>query len=198
MSDASFYSTGMRWGATGGPGVLLHDSLARGRVTAGGRHHPVPGGMLETAENVAEQYGITRAEQDGYAVRSHHRAAAATEAGRFADEIVPVTVPGRKGDTVVDRDEHHPPGHVGRGAGPAPPGAGRHGHGRERGRPERRRRRLRGHHRRAGRRAGPCDRWPGWSTGPWPGCRRPRWASARCRPWPSCSPRPVWPWPRWT
>ena len=106
MSGASFYSTGMRWGATGGPGVLLHDSLARGRVTAGGRHHPVPGGMLETAENVAEQYGITRAEQDEYAVRSHRRAAAATDAGRFAEEIVPVTVPGRKGDTVVDRDEH--------------------------------------------------------------------------------------------
>jgi acetyl-CoA C-acetyltransferase len=106
MSGASFYSTGMRWGATGGPGVLLHDSLARGRVTAGGQHHPVPGGMLETAENVAERYGIGRAEQDAYAVRSHRKAAAATEAGRFAAELVPVTVPGRRGDTVVDRDEH--------------------------------------------------------------------------------------------
>ena len=106
MSNASFYSTSMRWGAKAGPGVLLHDSLARGRVTAGGVNFPVPGGMLETAENLRREYAIPRAEQDEYAVRSHHRAAAARDAGRFADEIVPVTVRGRKGDTVVDTDEH--------------------------------------------------------------------------------------------
>jgi acetyl-CoA C-acetyltransferase len=106
MSNASFYSTSMRWGAKGGPGVMLHDSLARGRVTAGGVNFPVPGGMLETAENVRREYGIGRVEQDEYAVRSHQRAAAARDAGRFADEIVPVTVKGRKGDTVVDADEH--------------------------------------------------------------------------------------------
>ncbi|HEY4421683.1 MAG TPA: acetyl-CoA C-acetyltransferase [Pseudonocardia sp.] len=106
MSGASFYSTSMRWGARGGPGVMLHDSLARGRVTAGGINFPVPGGMLETAENLRREYSIPREEQDEFAVRSHHRAAAAREAGRFADEIVPVTVKGRKGDTVVDTDEH--------------------------------------------------------------------------------------------
>jgi acetyl-CoA C-acetyltransferase len=107
MSNASFYSTSMRWGAQGGaPGVLLHDSLARGRVTAGGVNFPVPGGMLETAENLRREYSIGRAEQDEFAVRSHHRAAAARDAGRFADEIVPVTVRGRKSDTVVDADEH--------------------------------------------------------------------------------------------
>ena len=106
MSNAPFYSTAMRWGVKAGPGVLLQDGLARGRITAGGQNHPVPGGMLETAENLRREYGIARAEQDEYAVRSHQRAAAAAEAGRFADEIVPVTVPGRKGDTVVDRDEH--------------------------------------------------------------------------------------------
>ncbi|WP_433290299.1 acetyl-CoA C-acetyltransferase [Pseudonocardia sp. CA-142604] len=106
MSGASFYSTSMRWGAKGGPGVMLHDSLARGRVTAGGINFPVPGGMLETAENLRREYSIPREEQDEFAVRSHHRAAAAREAGRFADEIVPVTVKGRKGDTVVDTDEH--------------------------------------------------------------------------------------------
>ena len=106
MSNAPFYSTAMRWGVKAGPGVLLQDGLARGRVTAGGVHHPVPGGMLETAENLRREYSIGREEQDEYAVRSHHRAAAATEAGRFADEIVPVTIRGRKGDTVVDRDEH--------------------------------------------------------------------------------------------
>ena len=106
MSNAPFYSTAMRWGAKAGPGVMLHDALARGRITAGGRNHPVPGGMLETAENVRRDHRISRAAQDEYAVRSHQRAAAATEAGRFADELVPVTVRGRKGDTVVDRDEH--------------------------------------------------------------------------------------------
>jgi acetyl-CoA C-acetyltransferase len=106
MSNAPFYSTAMRWGVKAGPGVLLQDGLARGRVTAGGRNHPVPGGMLETAENLRREYGIAREEQDEYAVRSHQRAAAAVEAGRFADEIVPVLIRGRKGETVVDRDEH--------------------------------------------------------------------------------------------
>lgn len=107
MSGASFYSTSMRWGARGGaPGVMLHDSLARGRVTAGGVNFPVPGGMLETAENLRREYGIPREEQDEYAVRSHRRAAAARDDGRFAEEIVPVTVRGRKGDVVVDTDEH--------------------------------------------------------------------------------------------
>lgn len=106
MSGAPFYSTGMRWGVKGGPGVMLHDALARGRVTAGGINHPVPGGMLETAENLRREYGIPREEQDEFAVRSHRRAAAARDEGRFADEIVPVTVKGRKGDTVVDADEH--------------------------------------------------------------------------------------------
>ncbi|GAA1216043.1 acetyl-CoA C-acetyltransferase [Pseudonocardia alaniniphila] len=109
MSGASFYSTSMRWGAKGGPGVMLHDSLARGRVTAGGINFPVPGGMLETAENLRREYSIPREEQDEFAVRSHQRAAAAREAGRFADEIVPVTVKGRKGGpavVTVDTDEH--------------------------------------------------------------------------------------------
>jgi acetyl-CoA C-acetyltransferase len=106
MSSAPFYSTAMRWGARSGPGVLLHDALARGRVTAGGTHYPVPGGMIETAENLRREYRIPRAEQDEFAVRSHQRAAAAQAGGRFADEIVPVTVRGRKGDAVVDRDEH--------------------------------------------------------------------------------------------
>jgi acetyl-CoA C-acetyltransferase len=106
MSNAPFYSTAMRWGVKAGPGVLLQDGLARGRITAGGRNHPVPGGMLETAENLRREYSISREEQDEYAVRSHQRAAAAAAEGRFADEIVPVVIPGRKGDTVVDRDEH--------------------------------------------------------------------------------------------
>jgi len=109
MSNAPFYSSSMRWGIKGVPSVELHDALARGRVTAGGVNFPVPGGMLETAENVRREYSIPREEQDEYAVRSHQKAAAATEAGRFADEIVPVTVKGRKAgtaDVTVGRDEH--------------------------------------------------------------------------------------------
>jgi acetyl-CoA C-acetyltransferase len=106
MSNAAFYSTSMRWGVKGVPAVQLHDALARGRVTAGGQNYPVPGGMLETAENLRREYSIPREEQDEFSVRSHQKAAAAVEAGRFDDEIVPVTVPGRKGDTVVQRDEH--------------------------------------------------------------------------------------------
>jgi acetyl-CoA C-acetyltransferase len=62
--------------------------------------------MIETAENLRAEYRIPREEQDEYAVRSHRRAAAAAAEGRFAEEIVPVTVRGRKGDTVVERDEH--------------------------------------------------------------------------------------------
>ncbi|ONH55505.1 acetyl-CoA acetyltransferase [Frankia sp. CcI49] len=107
MSNAVFYSTAMRWGTRGD--VTLHDSLVRGRTTAGGARFPVPGGMIETAENLREAYGITRAEQDELAVRSHRRAVEAQWAGRFADEIIPVTVPGRGGDVVVDTDEHPRP-----------------------------------------------------------------------------------------
>ena len=59
-----------------------------------------------TAENLAEQYQLTRAEQDGFAVRSQNLAEAARAAGRFKDEIAPVTIKGRKGDTVVDNDEY--------------------------------------------------------------------------------------------
>jgi acetyl-CoA C-acetyltransferase len=105
MSSAAFYSTSMRWGVKGGD-VTLHDGLARGRITAGGRFHPVPGGMLETAENLRREYGISRLEQDELAVRSHRRAVAAQQSGIFADEIVPVQVRTRRGTTLVDSDEH--------------------------------------------------------------------------------------------
>ncbi len=58
-----------------------------------------------TAENVAEKYGITREEMDAYALQSHQRAVAAIDAGKFKDEIVPITIHGRKGDTICDTDE---------------------------------------------------------------------------------------------
>jgi len=104
MSNVAFYSTDMRWG--GARGVQVHDGLARGRTTAGGRHYPVPGGMLETAENLRRQYNISRQEQDELAVTSHQRAIAAQQNGILAEEIIPVTVRGRRGEDVIDTDEH--------------------------------------------------------------------------------------------
>lgn len=105
MSRAAHYSHQPRWGVKAGT-LEFKDSLAAGRTTAGGREHPVPGGMLETAENVRRDYGISRQRQDELAVHSHSKAAAAQEEGRFADELVPVTVQGRKSSTVVESDEH--------------------------------------------------------------------------------------------
>src|SRR5581483_2989806 len=89
MSNVAFYSTDMRWGGARS-GVRVYDGLARGRTTAGGRNYPVPGGMLETAENLRRQYGISRQEQDELAVRSHLRAVAAQKDGVLAQEIIPV------------------------------------------------------------------------------------------------------------
>ncbi|OWG13487.1 acetyl-CoA acetyltransferase [Delftia sp. K82] len=106
MSNIEYYSTDMRWGARSG-NVRFYDRLDRGRE----RSQPVErfgkiSGMIETAENLARDYGISREAADAYAVRSHQRAAAAWEAGRFADEIVPVKVTQRKGDPVLfTRDE---------------------------------------------------------------------------------------------
>ncbi|AQT81684.1 acetyl-CoA acetyltransferase [Mycolicibacterium litorale] len=108
MSNVAFYSTDMRWGG-GRSGVQIHDGLARGRTTAGGKHHPVPGGMLETAENLRREYGISRAEQDELAAASHRRAVTAQQDGVFAEEIIPVTVAGRRGEVVIDTDEHPRP-----------------------------------------------------------------------------------------
>jgi acetyl-CoA C-acetyltransferase len=105
MSQAEFYVTDMRWGVKGG-GLRLEDRLARPRVTAGGRDRPVPGGMIETAENLSRQYAISRAEQDELALRSHRRAVAAQQDGTFAQEIVPVSVKSRREERLIDRDEH--------------------------------------------------------------------------------------------
>jgi acetyl-CoA C-acetyltransferase len=110
MSQAEHYSTEMRWGHKAG-GTMMEDRLARARITAGGEHHPVPGGMLETAENLRREYSIPREEQDELAAASHQRAVAAWERGDFTQEVVPVTVHDRKtGETIIDRDEHPRPG----------------------------------------------------------------------------------------
>ena len=105
MSNVAFYSTDMRWGGARG-GIRVHDGLARGRTTAGGRYYPVPGGMLETAENLRRQYGISRLEQDELAVRSHQRAVAAQKDGIMAEEIIPVAVRMRQGEELIDTDEN--------------------------------------------------------------------------------------------
>ncbi|CAG9273282.1 acetyl-CoA C-acetyltransferase [Paraburkholderia unamae] len=106
MSNIEYYTTDMRWGARAGS-VKMHDRLERGRERSQpeGRFGYLSG-MIETAENLAKEYGITREEADTYAARSHQRAAAAWESGRFAEEVVPVSVPQRKGDPVLfARDE---------------------------------------------------------------------------------------------
>ncbi|QKT09304.1 acetyl-CoA C-acetyltransferase [Gordonia sp. X0973] len=106
MSRIEYYSTTQRWGARSG-NTVLYDRLDRGRE----RSQPEErfgkiSGMIETAENLARDYGITREAADAYAARSHERAAAAWAQGKFDAEVVPVTVPKRKGDPVVfARDE---------------------------------------------------------------------------------------------
>ncbi len=105
MSNAPFYSTTARWGIRG-DGLLLNDALARGRVTAGGINFPVPGGMIETAENLRREYKISREEQDELAFHSHQRAVAAQAQGLFSSVIVPIEVQTPKGVTVLSVDEH--------------------------------------------------------------------------------------------
>jgi acetyl-CoA C-acetyltransferase len=77
--------------------TMIHDGL----TDAFGGYH-----MGITAENLAEKYQISREAQDAFAVASQNKAEAARAAGRFVDEIVPVTIKGRKGDTIVDADEY--------------------------------------------------------------------------------------------
>ncbi len=77
--------------------------------------------MGETAENLVREYGILRAEQDAYAAESQRRAAEASGSGRFADEITPVTVAGKKGPTVVEKDEHLRPDTTAETLGKLPP-----------------------------------------------------------------------------
>ncbi|KVK97699.1 acetyl-CoA C-acetyltransferase [Burkholderia cepacia] len=106
MSNVEFYTTDMRWGKRAGS-VTMHDRLDRGRE----RSQPESrfgriSGMIETAETLAREYDITREASDRFAARSHRRAAAAQQAGHFDAEIVPVSVPQRKGDAlIVAQDE---------------------------------------------------------------------------------------------
>ena len=106
MSNIEYYSTDMRWGSRSGS-VTFHDRLQRGRERSQPQERfGVISGMPETAENLARDYAISREQADEFAVQSHRKAAAAWEAGRFADEVVPVPVPQKKGPPVVfSKDE---------------------------------------------------------------------------------------------
>jgi acetyl-CoA C-acetyltransferase len=106
MSNVEYYTIAMRGGARAGS-VQLFDRLDRSRE----RSQPIErfgpiSGMIETAENLARDYHITRAAADEYAAESHRRAAAAWEAGRFKTEVVDIPVPQRSGDSIMfSRDE---------------------------------------------------------------------------------------------
>jgi len=106
MSNVEYYTTDMRWGSRSGT-VKLHDRLDRGRERSQPEHRfGKISGMIETAENLAKDHGITREQSDAFALRSQQRAAAAWASGKFDGEVVPVAVPQRKGDPVlVNRDE---------------------------------------------------------------------------------------------
>lgn len=105
MSQAPMYAVNARWGIRGTDGFQMHDALGRARQTAGGKFYNVPGGMIETAENLRREFNISRTEQDELALRSQSRAADAVAAGRFVDEIVPITVKSRGLNTLIDADE---------------------------------------------------------------------------------------------
>ena len=101
MSNVEFYSTDMRNGKRMGSSTF-HDRLGRGRVMSQPlERYGVISGMIETAENLAKDYDISREACDEYAVMSHQRATAAWADGKFDEELVPVTVPQRRGDPVI-------------------------------------------------------------------------------------------------
>jgi acetyl-CoA C-acetyltransferase len=101
MSNIEHYTTTARWGSRSG-NQMLYDRLDRGREMSQPvwRFGPISG-MIETAENLATDYGIDRSTADEFAVRSHRRAVAAQDNGRFDDELVSVEVPQRRGDPIV-------------------------------------------------------------------------------------------------
>lgn len=101
MSMAPYTSSAMRMGARMGE-TKMQDTLLNDALICAFEHYH----MGVTAENIAEQWKITREEQDEFACRSQNRAEAAIKSGRFKDEIVPVTIKTKKGEIVVDTDEH--------------------------------------------------------------------------------------------
>jgi len=105
MTRAPYLLPGARWGERLGNGTILDHMIHEGLTDA---FHDIHMGV--TAENLVERYGISRADQDAFAAESQRRAESAIKSGAFKDEIVPVVVPGKKGETRVDTDEHPRPG----------------------------------------------------------------------------------------
>lgn len=101
MSMSPHVLNGSRNGLRMGDGKLIDSMIVDGLWDVYNNYH-----MGTTAENVAQKYGISRQEQDEFACASQNKAEAAQKAGKFVDEIVPVTIKGKKGDTVVDTDEY--------------------------------------------------------------------------------------------
>jgi acetyl-CoA acetyltransferase family protein len=103
MSQAPHAVRGTRWGEQRlGPAGAWYEDILWEALT-----DPFAGcSMAMTAENLADRYGVTREEADRFAARSQRLAHEARESGVFEDEIVPVTIPGRKGEVIFDRDEH--------------------------------------------------------------------------------------------
>ena len=101
MSNAPYLLTKAREGYRMGHGEMYDSMLYDGLICAMQGYH-----MGITAENLVDRYGISREEQDQLALQSHQRAALAWQKGLFANEIVPVTIPGKKSDVIIDRDEH--------------------------------------------------------------------------------------------
>ena len=101
MSQAPYILPNQRWGSRMGNATVV-DTMLRDGLTDGFEDYH----MGITAENVAEQYGITREDQDSFALQSQKRAVAAVESGRFKEEIIPVEIPQRRGEPLVfDTDE---------------------------------------------------------------------------------------------
>jgi acetyl-CoA C-acetyltransferase len=103
MSNAPHASV-LRNGTKMGPVSLVDTMIVDGLWDVFGQHH-----MGITAENVAKAHGVSRKAQDTFALSSQEKATAALNANRFADEIVPVTIPSKKGDVIIARDEHPRP-----------------------------------------------------------------------------------------
>ena len=162
MSNCPYLLTRVREGMRLGHGQAIDSMIWDGLWDAYEDYH-----MGCTGEIVAEKYGVTRAEQDAFALESHRKAVAAIKAGRFKDEILPVALPQKKGEPTLFTSRRGPPRrHVGGGPGPAQAGlqGGRHGDRRQRPGSERRRGRARGDLGASGRR-----RWAASpSAGSWP------------------------------
>ena len=108
MSGVEYYTLGARWGGRFG-NMNLYDRLIRSReASTPEERFGYINGMIETAQNVANYYEISREDQDEYSLRSHQRAVAASEDGKFKDEIVPVPVPQRRGPPVMFEADEGP------------------------------------------------------------------------------------------